>query len=366
MERPIALKAAKLTTFVSIFTNGLLAIAKIVTGYFAHSAALVADGVHSFADMVSDAFIYVIINVAHAEPDEEHPYGHGKFETIGTLFMALFLALTAIYIGKDAVYNLIYSHKPQLITHIAATVAALSILSNEGLYWYTKYWGEKAKSQILIANAWHHRSDSLSSVAVLIGILFTALGYQQADSIAALTVTCMLLKMAYKIGKRAFDELVEAAVEPEITEQMQNVIKECSGTLGCHRLRARRIGSKIFVDAHVDVESHLSVSEGHAISETVEHALKSAVEDVSDVTVHIDPKHINSAPLTADLDRTHLHNIIQNMLKENSLENFYIHILKSGNELEIILSKKAPKGTKEKLSKELPQFKKVTILEKTA
>lgn len=371
MTSKTALKAVKYTTVVSVFTNAAISLIKIIVGFITQSTALIADGAHSFADMISDFFTYIMVNIAHTEPDEDHPYGHGKFETIGTLFMAILLAGTAFFIGKSAITSLIYGEGTLENIPLAALAAFLSIISNEGLYWYCKYWGEKSNSTLIIANAWHHRSDSLSSIAVLIGIGLTFAGYNFADDVAALFITVLLVKMSYKIGRSAFNELVETAVEPELQKEMKQIIKNTQGSLGCHRLRARRIGTKILVDAHVDVDSYISVGEGHAISEDVEYSLKQSFEDISDVTVHIDPKNIWQKPLSPLLARSHIKEIIEKALEQQNkniqLHRFYLHPLKKRTELELtlaatsLITEEETQNIKSYLEKSIPLDINITI-----
>ena len=340
------IQAAKRTTVVSVIVNALLSVLKIFIGVTTHSTALIADGVHSVADMMTDFFTYAIIKVAHVDADDNHPYGHGKFETIGTLFMALFLLMVALTIGYDAFSKLGNPEPLSPLGQWALVAAFISIVANEGLYFYCNKLGRQVKSSIIIANAWHHRTDSLSSIASLIGIAFSLMGFPEADSLAALVITAMLCHIAYKIGRHSFDELVESAVEEDIQKHMYQTIIGTTGAKGVHRLRARRVGGKIFVDAHVDIDGRISVSEGHAISVSVEENLLKAVTDVEDVTVHIDPINIQQIPLPATLERSYVEPLVAKIVAEHcpaySVHTLYIHLFKKGVTLELTLAGDIP------------------------
>lgn len=337
------LEAGKKTTIVSALTNVFLALLKTTMGILSGSAALLADGIHSVADLLSDLFAYGMIKISHEGPDEDHPYGHGKFESIGTLALAVMLSLTAGWIAYKAITQLLVTESIQhSLSTLALAATLISIISNEALYHYCKNIGKKVGSSIIIANAWHHRTDSLSSIAAFIGIGFSLLGFPIADSIAALLVTALLLKMSYQIGKEAVNELVDTAVSEDMQEKIMRAARNISSVAGCHELRTRLIGGKIFVDVHVEVPAQISVSEGHALAESVERAILESVKEVQDVITHIDPIGIDQKPIPQELKRpeieTHIENLIQvHFHQETKLHNLYFHMLKSGYKAEVIL-----------------------------
>jgi len=278
----------KKVTLVGAVVNLLLSIIKILFGYIAQSQSLIADGIHSLSDLISDGMVLVAARHSHREADEEHPYGHGRFETVVTVALGLFLIVVAGGIAIDAVRRII---EPDFLMHpgtMALIVAAISIGANEFLYHYTIHVGNKYKSNMLRANAWHHRSDAISSVIVLIGVGGTMMGFQFLDAIAAIGVAAMIVKIGWDISAQSVRELVDTALEPETLDAINDSIMNVDGVRQLHSLRTRRMGSDGLVDVHVLVDPKLSVSEGHFIGEKVREKLIRQIDDVSDVTVHVD------------------------------------------------------------------------------
>ncbi|WP_307838431.1 MULTISPECIES: cation diffusion facilitator family transporter [sulfur-oxidizing symbionts] len=279
---------------IGAIVDFFLAIFKIIAGVLGNSGALIADGIHSFSDLLSDGVVLYATKHSAEEADEEHPYGHERFETVATLGLAIILAIVAIGIIIDGFERL---NNPSSLSHntLLLSVATLSIFSKEILYWYTLKVAKTYKSDILKANAWHHRSDALSSIVVLIGILGSLNGYRYLDGIAAIVVGLMILYIAWKLGTGAVKELVDTSIDAEKVEQVKNAIGMISGVNSVHSLRTRKIGSAISADVHVQVDPFLSVSEGHIISVSVERVAKECLKDLSDVTVHIDPEDDEAA-----------------------------------------------------------------------
>ena len=294
-----AVAAARRTSLVSAVINLLLVVVKGGLGFLGGSQALIADAAHSLADLTTDILTYAAVHVGRAEADDNHPYGHGKFETFGTLVLAVLLALTGIGIGFYAANSLWHGHYHEL--SLLAVVAALaSVLLNEGLFRYCLYEGRLIGSSAIIANAWHHRADGLSSLAALVGITLALFGWPIFDHLAAAAVAVILCHMAYTMGRDAFDELVDTALPAETQAKMQAIIIATEGVVDCHLLRSRRLGGSIMVDVHVDVDPLISVSEGHRIAELVEYRLLEAEPDASDIIVHIDPaSHQHEPPVAA-------------------------------------------------------------------
>ena len=282
-------KASQKVTLVGAVIDFLLSVLKITAGFIGNSGALIADGIHSFSDLLSDWVVWYAAKHAGEAPDAEHPYGHERFETVATLGLSFFLAIIGIGIIFDAAQRISdtgqLSHAPWLMA-----VAALSIASKEALYWYTVIIAKKVKSDMLKANAWHHRSDAFSSVVVLIGIYGAANGYFYLDSIAAIIVGLMIIFIAWKLGIGATKELVDTSIDAEDIARLRTALSEIKGVNSVHSLRTRRNGRKISADVHIQVNPFLSVSEGHIISVSVERVAKDCVEGLSDVTVHIDPE----------------------------------------------------------------------------
>jgi len=296
---PRATERARITrrvTLVGALFNLLLSVLKLLFGFVGNSHALIADGIHSLSDLLSDALVFVAAHHAHQEPDEQHPYGHGRFETAATLGLALFLILVAAGLVWDATERLFYPETLLQPSAIALYVAAASILIKEWLYHYTRLAAKRIRSDMMKANAWHHRSDAVSSVVVLVGVAGTMAGLSYLDAIASVMVGLMIAKIGWELGWGAVKELVDTGLEADRIEKIREIIEGVDGVHGIHMLRTRRIGADASADVHVLVNPRLSVSEGHMISLMVEQRLRGGIEEIADVTVHIDPEDDEEAP----------------------------------------------------------------------
>ncbi|ABK45640.1 cation diffusion facilitator family transporter [Magnetococcus marinus MC-1] len=288
---------------VGVWVNLLLTIAKIIAGVVGNSAAMVADGIHSASDLISDGAVWLGMRVARQEPDEEHPYGHGRFETLATLFIALALAGVAIGIVADAVDRIQWGGNVgtplPVPTDVALIAVVVSIFTKEALFHYTKRVGERLNQRALVANAWHHRSDAVSSVAAMVGIVGAQLGWPVMDPIAAVVVAAILFKVAYGFLLEVYREFTDAssAVDEKIQSQINQVIENHPDVRSAHLVKARRSGSDVQVDIHVVVKGTLSVSEGHQIAEQIRLHLLKEIMAVKDVLVHIDPEDDTKAEI---------------------------------------------------------------------
>ncbi len=287
-------KASQKITLIGAVVDFLLAIFKVIAGMLGNSGALIADGIHSFSDLLSDGVVLYAAKHANEEADEDHPYGHKRFETVATLGLAIILAIVGIGIIYDAIERL---DNPNVLSHsmLLFGVTVLSILSKELLFWVTIKVAKTYKSNMLKANAWHHRSDALSSVVVLVGIFGSLNGYPYLDGVAAIIVGLMVMAIAWELGLNATKELVDTSIDIEEVEKLRKAIGMISGVNSVHSLRTRKIGHAISADVHVQVDPFLSVSEGHIITISVERVAKECLEDLHDVTVHIDPEDDETA-----------------------------------------------------------------------
>jgi cation diffusion facilitator family transporter len=286
---------------VGAVVNSVLALSKVLFGWLGQSQSLVADGIHSLSDLVTDALVFFAAHHAKEAPDDAHPYGHGRFETVGTLVLGGVLIAAGLGIMWDAGERLFF---PEQLKHPASFtlyIAAFSILANEGLFFYTRYMANLINSDLLRANAWHHRSDSVSSVVVLVGIGGTMAGLPYLDAIAAVLVGVMVMKIGWNLGWGAVQELADTGLEEEYLNKIREVIANVSGVNSVHMLRTRRLGGHALADVHVQVDPWLSVSEGHRIAEVVQFGLIDQVEVLEDVTVHIDPEDDEDGPSCAGL-----------------------------------------------------------------
>lgn len=288
-------KAICRVTIVGGISNAILLILKFLAGIIGHSGAMIADAVHSLSDFVTDAVVLVFVNISSKPSDESHDYGHGKFETLATSIIAI--ALFAVAIGilvKSAtaiadVANGAVLPQPGLIAFIAA---AISIAVKEGLFWYTIFHGKRWNSQAVIANAWHHRSDALSSIATLIGIgcaYFLGNRWTIMDPIAALVVGAMILKVAFNIFIPAINELLECSLPKDTEDKIMQIIASDAAIRDPHKLRTRRIGSRIAIDVHIRLDGNMTVTESHDITVGVENRLKAEFGDDTMVIIHVEP-----------------------------------------------------------------------------
>ena len=282
-------------TLWGVAVNMFLAVIKTTGGIMGQSQALLADGIHSLSDLASDAMVLVAAKHAGEDADEDHPYGHGRYETLATVALGIILMGVAAGIAYDAILRLENPEDIAIPAPFTLIIAMISILSNEALYHATRAVAQKIRSPLLEANAWHHRSDAVSSIVVLLGIGATFIGYPLVDAIAAIIVALMIGKIGLDLSRQSVQELVDTALEPEMVEQIKNTILDIDDVRELHLLRSRRMGHNALVDVHIQVSPKLSVSEGHHISESVETALKDKFDEVNDVTVHIDPEDDESA-----------------------------------------------------------------------
>ena len=277
-------------TVVGTVVDFFLGVAKIVIGLIAHSEALVADGVHSLSDLATDFVVLYAARHSHMDADEDHPYGHGRIETLATVGLGIMLILVSFGIAWDSLARL---GEPDLLFApgaLALVVAFLSVLSKEALYQYTVNVGRRLKSNMLMANAWHHRSDAISSIVVFIGVAGAMMGYHYLDAVAAVVVAVMIAKIGLDLVLSSTRELIDTALEPELVEAIRDAIVQVNGVRALHMLRTRRSGGRALVDLHLQVDPRISVSEGHQIGDTVRRRLLERFDEVTDVTVHIDPE----------------------------------------------------------------------------
>ncbi len=335
-------RAAKRVTWVGAIINAVLAVFKIIVGTIGHSAALVADGIHSLSDLASDALVLLAAKHGAQPADEDHPYGHARFETAATVVLGLILAIVAIGIAWDAVERTLQADELLKPTLLAVSIAAISLVSKEWLYHYTIRVARRIHSKLLEANAWHHRSDGISSAVVLIGIIGAMFGYPMLDAIAAFIVALMIGHIAWQLISSSVKELVDTAVDDETQSQITDLINNTDGVVSLHMLRTRLMGSNILIDAHLQVHPRLSVSEGHQIAETVEYSLKHQIENIQDVTIHIDPEDDEEAPLNNKLPLRHellsqLEEKWAHFPESQNIQDITLHYLDGKVEVDLLL-----------------------------
>lgn len=329
-------------TLIGSVIDLLLGVFKILFGVLSQSQALIADGVHSLSDLATDVIVIYAAKHAHTEADEEHPYGHGRFETVATVGLGVALLAVAVGIGIDATLRLFHPEKLLIPSVAALVVAAISIVSKEAIYHYTMRVARKYKSNMLRANAWHSRSDAISSVVVLVGVAGSMAGLHYLDAIAAIGVALMIAKIGWDLAWHSIRELVDTALEAERVEAIRQTILEVDGVVSLHVLRTRRMAGEALVDVHIQVAPHISVSEGHYVSETVRARVIKEIEEVADVMVHIDPENDEVTPPNTRLPLRHtlmarLEQQWQDVAAASHIQDVTLHYLKSHIQVELKL-----------------------------
>ncbi|MGD8498504.1 MAG: cation diffusion facilitator family transporter [Chromatiales bacterium] len=335
-------KSIRRVTVVGSLTNLLLSAAQLSGGFLTQSQALIADGLHTLSDLASDAVVLFAAKHASQEADEDHPYGHGRIETLATVVIGLALASVAVGLMVDAGQRLFEPERLLSPQPLAIAFALLAVFSKEGLYHYTMHVARRLRSSMLKANAWHHRSDVVSSLVVVVGIGGTLAGLPYLDAIAAIGVGLMIARMGLELIWHSVRELIDTALESEKVDAIRDTILAIDGVKSMHMLRTRRMGGEALADVHIQVNPRISVSEGHQIAETVRARLIKAFDEVSDVTVHIDPEDDETAPTCTHLP---LRGDLIARLREQwadieaaeHLENVALHYLQGRVHLELSL-----------------------------
>ncbi len=335
-------KATTRVTVVGAVVNFILAIFKIIIGTIGHSHALIVDGIHSFSDLLSDGLVVFAAKHGNKSPDDDHPYGHARIETAFAAVLGGILIAVGVGIVIDAVERLTSGDilTPESIT---VWVALLSVLSKEALYRYTMVYATRFNSSLLKANAWHHRSDAVSSIVVLVGIVGSIAGFPYLDAAAAVIVSMMVVKIGWEIAKESIEQLVDKGLDPDKVESISAHIAEIPGVKRMHMLRTRQMGAEALLDVHVEVAPQLSVSEGHRIGDEVSKELTREFSDISQVLIHIDPEDDEESPKSSDLP---LRNEIMSDLKQcwdkvvetSKIEDVVFHYLDGKVRIQVILS----------------------------
>lgn len=282
-------------TIVGTLVNALLVAVKFVAGIMGRSSALVADAVHSLTDFVSDIVVLVFVRISGKPRDAEHEYGHGKFETLATMIIGVLLAAAGLGLlinGAKQVWDSLNGLSLPEPTWIALAVAIISIILKEILYRYTVNEGRRLSSDAVIANAWHHRSDAISSIGTMIGIggaMFFGERWRILDPLAAVIVSFFIIKAGYDIIKPSINELLEASLPTEQTDEITEIIHSVDGVKGLHNLRTRKIGNAIAIDVHVKMDGNLRLTDAHEIATRIERAIRDRYGDGSMINVHMEP-----------------------------------------------------------------------------
>lgn len=282
-------------TLAGSVVNLLLLAFKFVAGFVGHSSAMIADAVHSLSDFITDVIVIVFVRIAGKPVDEDHEYGHGKYETLASVIVGIMLAVVGVGLAVNGVEKTIAFFKGEPLESpgmIALVAALLSIFAKEVLYQYTVIRGRKLNSPALVANAWHHRSDAMTSIATLIGIggaMLLGQRWNVLDPLAAVVVSVFILKAAFSLMKPGVDELLEKSLPDKDKNEIAAIMTATPGVVAFHRLRTRRIGSKVAIDAHVKMDGSLSLRQAHDIASEIERSLKQRFGPDTYIGIHMEP-----------------------------------------------------------------------------
>ncbi|MBE93482.1 cation diffusion facilitator family transporter [Marinobacter sp.] len=293
-------KAASRVTFIGMVLDGVLGLIKVIAGTLFHSQALVVDGIHSFTDVASDLVVLGVMRVSRQAPDEDHPYGHQRIETMGTMVLGSILIAVGAALAWDNTLRLLDGGTVNIPEWPVLVAAFISVASKEWIYRYTRRVGVAIRSDLIIANAWHSRTDALSSVVVLFSTMGAMLGYLWLDVLAAVIISGIIIHIGWRFTWDSVKELVDTGLSPEDTEALKHIASKTDGVRNVHELRSRRMGHDILLDVHLVVSPEISVSEGHQIGMQVVKAMRDSLDNILDINFHIDAENNEIHPQTSE------------------------------------------------------------------
>lgn len=284
-------EVADKVALITILGNLVLAVFKLAAGLTAHSHAMVSDAVHSASDVFSTVVVMIGVRLSSKASDKEHPYGHERMECVAAIVLAMVLFVTGLGIGIEALKNILQGHYADLQTPgmFAMIAAIVSILGKEAMFWYTKINAKRIDSSALMADAWHHRSDALSSVGALIGIGGARLGFPVMDSIASLVIFLFIVKAAYEIFMDAVDKMVDHSCDEDTERQICDCVMENAQVVGIDLLHTRIFGNKIYVDIEIEVDGSYTLKRAHEIAEEVHESIERNFPKIKHIMVHVNP-----------------------------------------------------------------------------
>ena len=334
-------RVIKKITITGAIVNCLLAASQILFGIIGHSQALLADGFHTLSDLLSDFIVLFAVKQSSAAADEGHPYGHGRIETLATVILGFLLIIAGLGIGYRGISSIVTSQQsnPALVTLV---FAGLAIFAKEFLYRYTMKAAKQVHSNLLESNAWHHRSDALSSAVVLVGISAQLLGVPYMDILAAIVVAIMIIVMGIRLTSKAFAELIDTSLDIELVGQVRSLIESNESVREVHSLRSRSMGGLGYLDAEIRVNPRLTVSEAHYVAFSLEQAIKATFEQIIDVSIHVDPLTESGHDSVSDLPpRTEIQEMLAAAWRElpccDQIEQIHLHYLQSQVEVDLVL-----------------------------
>lgn len=284
-------KTAVRVSLVTIVGNIVLSLFKAIAGILAHSGAMISDAVHSASDVFSSFIVIIGVKMAAKESDKKHPYGHERFECVAAIVLAGILLICGLFIGHTAIEKMGADSIQELtVPGMLALVAAIvSIVVKEAMYWYTRFFAHRLDSAALMADAWHHRSDALSSIGALIGIVFARMGFPLMDTVASLVICLFIIKAAYDVFKDAVDKMVDRACSDEMENKILQCASEQDGVLGVDSIHSRVFGNRIYVDIEICANGEMTLTQSHQIASQVHDAIENKFEKIKHITVCVNP-----------------------------------------------------------------------------
>lgn len=284
-------KTATTVSMVSIAGNFILSVFKAFCGIFAHSGAMISDAIHSASDVFSSIIVIIGVKMSAKGSDAEHPYGHERFECVAAIILSVILLITGLFVGSEAVQNVISGNYRELTVPglLALAGAIISIITKEAMYRYTIFFAKRYDSSALMADAWHHRSDAFSSVGALIGIIGSRLGYPVLDSIASIVICLFIIKAAYDIFRDAIRKMVDHSCDQETEQALRECVLNQEGVIRIDALQTRVFGNKIYADIEICTDGKLSIAEGHKIAECVHNIIEREFPKIKHIMVHVNP-----------------------------------------------------------------------------
>ena len=283
-------KTAIRVSLVSVVWNLILSVFKLIAGFVAHSGAMISDAVHSASDVFSSIIVMIGVRISGKASDKDHPYGHERMECVAAIVLATVLAGTGVGIGYAAVKTLLDGEYASEIPGMLALIAAVvSILVKEAMFWYTRYYAKKIDSSAVMADAWHHRSDALSSVGALIGIGGARLGFPIMEPIASIVICVFIEKAAFDIFKDAIDKMVDKACDEQTEEALRNCALNTKGVERVDLLKTRIFGNKVYVEMEIGADENLSLKDSQAIAENVHDAIEQGWPKIKHILIHVNP-----------------------------------------------------------------------------
>lgn len=279
---------------ISIIGNIFLSIFKFVAGWFGKSNAMISDSIHSLSDVLSTIVVIIGLKLSSKKEDNCHPYGHERIECVAAFLLSIFLFITGLLIGLVGIQTILYKDYSSIETPtiLALVAAIISIFTKEAMYWYTKSVAKKIKSDALMADAWHNRSDSLASIGSLIGIGGAMLGFKLLDSVASIIIGLCIVKVAFDIFMDSVNKMVDRSCSDEFISNLTDIILKIEGVKNIDSLKTRLFGNKIYVDVEISADSNLTLRESHKIAEKVHDKIENQFEDVKHCMVHMNPKEL--------------------------------------------------------------------------